>query len=143
MNMIDAILYIQNFPALVIYLAEHTPDYLERDEKGDIAQPPIVTGLARTSAATRNDGQSLGVYVRMTDEQAEQWRGTPGVEILAEAPYKGVGTGDTVYQQIWDDPDKLAKYDSVYDRTPVEIDDGEGGTYTYTPPAKFGIIAGA
>ena len=29
----------------------------------------------------------------------------------------------------------------MYDTSPREIDDGEGGTFTYTPPLKFGMLA--
>ncbi|MBW5800048.1 hypothetical protein [Halomonas elongata] len=139
--MIDAIVYVPNFPALVEYLSIHHRDLLARDEHGAIVQPPVVTGFARTPACM--NGGEVMVYARFRNSEAEQWRGMPGVEVLAEAEYTGPGTADAVYAQVFDDPDKLAKYDSVYDRSPRQVDDGEGGTITVTPPNRFGVIAGA
>lgn len=83
------------------------------------------------------------VYARLTDEQAAHWRGTPGVEVLAEAPFTGKGTGDVVYSQIFDDAEKYAIYSRVYPHAPYDVDDGEGEMTTVTPTQKFGIIAGA
>lgn len=139
--MIDSILYVSDFTTLVGYFDDNHPDNLARDENGAITQPPIITGLARTPATMGADGNSLLVYARLTEEQAGTWRDTPGVEVLAQAPYQGNGTGNVVYEALFADPDATAKYDSVYDRTPREVDDGEGGTMTITPPAKFGVMA--
>ncbi len=137
--MIDAIIYVENFPTLVGYLDIHAPGTLARDEDNNLLMPPVVTGFARTPAVV--NGNALLAYMRLTDEQASTWRSTPGVEILAEAPYQGRETGNVVYEALFNDPDATAKYDSVYDRTPREVDDGEGGTMTITPPAKFGVMA--
>lgn len=139
--MIDAILYAADFPALVTYLDEHYPSLLSRDEDGSIAQPPVVVGIPRTPA--RETTPEVMVYVRLTAEQDAQWRGMPGVTVLAEAPFEGRGTGDAVHQQIFDDPDKYEIYSRVYPHEPYEVDDGEGGTMTVTPPKKFGILTGA
>jgi len=137
--MIDAIIYVPNFPALVAYLDEHAPDTLARDENGNMTMPPNVIAFSRTPAV--QNGNALMVYARFTQEQAGQWRGTPGVEILGESPYTGKGTAQRVYQQIWDNPEALAKYDSVWNRTKTYTDeDGVEHTYEQT---KFGVIAGA
>lgn len=141
--MIDAILYVADFHALVAHLDTNYPELLERDEQGSVTTPPVVTGFARTPATTIDGGHSLAAYARLRDAEADQWRGMPHVQVLAEAPFEGRGTADAVYAQVFDDPDLLAIYDSVYDRTPREVDDGKGGTITVTPPDRFGIIAGA
>lgn len=136
---IDAIIFVEDFPTLVAYLDTYAPEALARDEDGNITMTPNVIAFARTPAVV--NGDKLLVYCRFTDDQATQWRGTPGVEVLAEAPYQGRETGNVVYDQLFTDEDATAKYDSVYDRTPREVDDGEGGTMTVTPPDKFGVMA--
>lgn len=137
--MIDAIIYVEDFPELVGYLDIHAPDTLARDEDNRLITPPVVTGFPRTPAVV--NGDSLLSYIRLTEEQADTWRDTPGVEVLARAEYIGRETGNVVYEALFADPEATAKYDSVYDRTPREVDDGEGGTMTITPPAKFGVMA--
>lgn len=139
--MIDAILYVPDMPTLVAHLDANYPEMLARDEDGSIAQPPVVVGIPRTPA--RETSPEVMVYARLTEEQAEQWHGMPGVTVLAEAPFTGKGTGQAVYDQIFDDPDKYEIYSRVYPHAPYEVDDGEGGTITVTPPNKFGILAGA
>lgn len=137
--MIDAIIYVEDFPTLVGHLDTHAPGTLARDEDNKLVMPPVVTGFPRTPAVV--NGDSLMAYMRLTEEQADTWRETPGVEVLAQAPYQGKETGNVVYDQLFANPDATAKYDSVYDRTPKEVDDGEGGTFTMTPPDKFGVMA--
>ncbi len=139
--MTDAIIYVGDFATLVAWIADHHPDCLARDDQGEILDPPVITGFARTPAVLRDN--AVLVYARLTAAQAEQWRGTPGVEILAESPYLGSGraTADAVYGALFDDPEALTLYDSVYDRSPREVDDGEGGTMTVIPPARFGAMA--
>jgi len=141
--MIDAILRVADFPALVAHLDAQHPGMLQRDEAGALVQPPVVTGFVRTPATTLDGGQSLGVYARLRSREVEKWRGMPGVQVLAEAPFEGRGTAQAVYDQVFADPELLTIYDSVYDRSPRTVDDGEGGTMTITPPKWFGIMAGA
>jgi hypothetical protein len=45
------------------------------------------------------------------------------------------------YEEVFADPDKTLIYDRVYDQTPIDFDDGEGGVMTYTPPRKFVVFA--
>ncbi|GGW30452.1 hypothetical protein [Vreelandella hamiltonii] len=121
MNMIDAILHL---PA-----DSDLPDTVT-DETGNPA-------LSDPSAIT-STGDRLH-YVRLPNEQLTVWRSH--ATVLAETLYTGVGTADRLYQQIKADPEALALYESVYDTSPREIDDGEGGTTTYVPPFKFGMLA--
>lgn len=140
--MIDAILYVSDFPLLVSYLDTHYPEMLVRDEGNAILMPPVVTGFSRTPAQEATP--EVMVYARLTGEQAAQWRGMPGVEVLAEAPFAGKGTGDVVYSQVFDDPNKYAIYSRVYPHAPYEVvDQISGEAYTVVPSKKFGVIAGA
>ncbi|MGO2009464.1 hypothetical protein [Vreelandella alkaliphila] len=119
--MIDAILHLPN--------ATQIPEPLA-DEDGNLAlgDPQTVNG----------EGDRLH-YVRMLPAQLDEWRSH--ATVLAEATYTGTGTAARVYQQIQDDPGKLAIYESVYDTAPREVGDGEGGTMTITPPFAFGMLA--
>lgn len=142
-TVIDTILHVSDFDTLVTYLDDYHPQLLERTESGTIVQPPRVAGFSRTPAAIGDDGNSLMIYARLRPDEVENWRGMPHVTVLAEAEYVGEGTAETVYAQVFDDPDKTATYDSVYDRSPREVPDGEGSTITYTPRDWFGILTGA
>ena len=134
-QLVDAILYVPDFPALVAHLDAEHPELLLRDEGGALAQQPEVTGFARTPATSLDGAQSLAVYTRLRPSEVEQWRGMPHVTVLAEAPYQGKGTAQAVYDQIFADPDALAAYDSVYDRTPREAPTGEESITLVADPA--------
>lgn len=136
---IDAILYVPDSNVLIGYLDTHFPDQLERDDQGAVTQPPVVIGVARTPPLI--NGKSWLVYARLREDEVQQWRSAPCVEVLAEAPYQGSTTADAVYAALFADEEATAKYDSVYDRSPQTVDDEEGGTITITPPARFGAMA--
>ncbi|KTG26264.1 hypothetical protein AWR38_00415 [Idiomarina sp. WRN-38] len=138
--MLDAILYVADFPVLVGHLNTHHPEMLERDETGALMQPPVVTGFARTPAVMT--GIELMVYARLKDAQAAQWRGMAGVRVLAEAPFTGPGTTDAVYAALFADPDAKAIYDRVYPHEPYTITDPDMGEIVITPPERFGAMAG-
>lgn len=139
--MIDAILYVPDFPVLVATLDAGNPDLLERDDSGVISQPPTVTGFARTPAVV--NGDELMIYARLTDDEAEKWRGINGVQILAETEFDGPGTADRLYEAVFADAAAQTIYDRVYPRPVQELDDGEGGVIEYRRPERFGMIAGA
>jgi len=139
--MIDAILYVPSYSTLVAHLDANYPDMLVRDESGEIAQPPVVTGFARTPSVV--NGDELLVYARFRQHEADQWRSMPGVQILGEAEYAGRGTADAVYGQVFADPDKRAIYDRVYPRPVTTIDNGDGTVSESQPPERFGVMAGA
>jgi len=119
--MIDAILYLPAAAALPVPL-------IDEDGNPALSDPRTVNA----------NGDCLH-YVRLLPELLNEWRSY--VTVLAETPYAGVGTADRLYQQIQNDPNALALYDSVYDTSPREVDDSEGGTQTITPPFKFGMLA--
>ena len=125
-NYIDAILHIADMPALAAATAAVDPLMVS---EGD-----IINGFDRTPATML--GKAALVYVRMTPDQAAQWRGTPGVTILAEAPY-GPDAADAIYDAIWSDPAALALYRAVYDPQPVTHEDGS----VSQAPERFGVMA--
>lgn len=139
--MIDAIIYVADFPALVVKLDTENPELLDRDEAGEIIQPPTVTGFARTPAVVQGD--ELMIYARLTHLEADQWRGIDGVKILAEREFNGPGTANALFDTVRADPDNAAIYDRVYPRPVEQLDNGEGGVIEYQRPANFGMIAGA
>lgn len=120
----DAVLHIADLHALAAAMAAIDPS-------------AVVEGrfnLDTTPAAT--NGAAALVYVRMTPQEAAQWRGTPGVTILAEAPY-GPDAADAIYDAIWSDPAALALYRAVYDPQPVTHEDGS----VTVAPERFGVMA--
>jgi len=42
------------------------------------------------------------------------------------------------YEAVLKSPPKRKIYDRIYDQTPYDVDDGEGGTITVTPSPNFG-----
>jgi hypothetical protein len=138
--MIDTILFVPSMPALVTELNATHPNMLQRDETGAITMPPVVTGFARTPATTRED--RVLVYARLNDADAAQYRSIQQMEVLAETAFTGKGTADRLYQMVFDDPEKLAKYDSVHQRVRI-ITDPETGEEQQIRQDKFGILAGA
>ncbi|WP_339934588.1 hypothetical protein [Vreelandella glaciei] len=138
--MIDALVYIPSFSNLVAYFNDEAPERLLLDEDGNMVTPPVIAGFSRTPAVI--NGDKVMAYARFRDEEADVWRGTPGVEVLSEALFEGVGTGAKVYQQVLDDPEALAKYESVYDRF-VPEEDPETGDVVIVERVNFGVMAGA
>lgn len=134
----DAILYIDNLPSLLQWFAQNHPDNLARDETGNFKQPLTIIGFARTPTVIT--GNTALSYVRMTDSQVAQWEASPNITVLARAPYTGHSTSNTVYDALFANTSATALYDAVYDRTPKQVSDGNGGTITVTPPNKFGVM---
>lgn len=131
-QLVDGILYISSLSGLIGHFLANRPDLLKADDdEGNIQTDPyVITGFDRTPIV--QNGDTALVYVRMTPDEASDWVETPNVTILKQRPY-GVGVQDLIYADLFADSEALALYDSVYDRTPFEID-GE----TYTPPDRFG-----
>jgi hypothetical protein len=123
MGYTDAILHIADLPALAVAMAAIDPPVVA-DGRFNLDTTPAVT-----------NGPAALVYVRMSNTQAAQWRGMPGVTILAEAPY-GPDTADAIYNAIWSDAAALTLYRAVYDPQPVLL---EGGTVA-EPSARFGVL---
>ncbi|GAB4282859.1 MAG: hypothetical protein Kow0058_01470 [Roseovarius sp.] len=131
MSYIDAILHIADVPALIAWFAANDPGKL--DETGQ-----AITGFARTPTVSK--GNAALAYVRITPQDEAAFGGAPGVSVLARADYAGPGTPDAVYAALFADPAATALYDAVWDRAPIAVPDGEGGTISYAPPERFGQL---
>lgn len=131
---VDALIHIADLPALLGWLAENAPGRL--DATGTIS------GFDGTPFVAR--GRAVVTYARIREADAELFRNTaPGVTVLAEAAFDDdpEETADAVYDALVADPEALALYDAVYDRTPRLVDDGQGGQIEYTPPERLGRMA--
>lgn len=127
---IDAILHIADLPALAAAIAQVDPS--------KVSPEGTISGFASTPATMR--GAAALVYVRMTPEDAAQWRGIPLVTILAEAPYSGDSTTDEVYSAMESNAKSMALYDAVYPRESVSWIDDDGVKQYYKPTFRFGAI---
>lgn len=134
----DCILYVPSFSELVTHLRKFYPDLL--DEEGG-TEAPVVTGFSRTPAVV--SGDELMVYARVRPNEEALWSEVEGVSIWGLTDYVGQGTAQTVYDAVFNDPEKKAIYDRIYPHEPYEVDDPDFGTYTITPAPWFGIMAGA
>lgn len=116
MTYVDAILHIADYPALAAALAARQPALVS--ETGQI------TGFDATPVVRH--GPAALVYVRLSRDAAAQWRGTPGVTVLAEAPY-GPASAEMIHAAIDALPEARALYDAVYAPGPDQ-------------PARFGVL---
>ncbi len=127
---IDAILHIADLPKLAALIASIDP--------GKISADGAIAGFASTPATMK--GPAALVYVRMTPDEAAQWRGTPGVLILAEAPYIGPAAPDAVYATLEQNSEAMAMYNAVYPRDPIHWIDEDGSERHVVPPFRFGVM---
>lgn len=139
--MIDVIGHVSNLDAWMDALEAQAPEYVETD--GDDRR---LTLPARTPSVQRlNDDGTVSalIYARVPPEIVALVDALPGSTVLAQVPTDLAdirGTIDRCYSALFSDPDAVALYDAVYDRTPREVDDGDGGTVTVTPPDRFGAV---
>lgn len=140
-SLIDGILHVDSLSGLIAWFLENEPEYLKTDGEGNVQTDPyVIVGFDRTPII--QNGDEALVYVRMTPDEASHWENeVPSVDILAQAPYTGMDTPDNVYSALFQDAEAKATYDAVYTREPYDVDDGEGGTTTVTPPERFGQLA--
>ncbi len=131
---IDAIIHISDVPALVGFFAQNDPGRVNDQGTGLAGfdgTPMVMNGIAALT------------YIRITVEDAALYRAAaPGVTILAEVTFAGdpATSANAVYTALFDDSDAVTLYDAVYDRTPRDVDDGNGGTVQLAPPDRFGVM---
>jgi len=126
--MIDIITYVQDSKALIAELQEKFPDL--------VSQPDPETGegggkflVDKTPTVRNAAGESLAL-IRGDDTLLTVGEQLESLQML--------GT----YEDVFNTPELLAVYDSVYDRTPKTYTDPDNGQEaTYTPPEKFGVFA--
>ena len=63
----------------------------------------LVAPLLTACVAAVVSGGELMTYARLTDDEANQWRGIDGVQILAETEFDGPGTADRLYEALFAD----------------------------------------
>jgi hypothetical protein len=81
--------------------------------------PPVVAGEWALS------------YMRLTPAEAEAWRATEGVTVLAEG-----ADPDATYAALFSDPEAAAAYAAIYPREPWVDEDGS----EYLPPERIGQV---
>lgn len=136
----DCIIYVKDIVSFMQYAKLNLPGVVEEDEEGVLR----ISGLSRSRTVI--EGNEAMTYVRLNGEELPAWESRPYVEMWGTTSFIGEGTADSVYAAVFDDPDRSATYQRIYPTDPVEVsyvDDGELIEYTVTPPARFGILAGA
>lgn len=126
--MIDIITYVQDSQALIAELQEKFPELVSKPDldNGDPGGKFLVT---KTPTVRNAAGESLSLV-----------RGDDALLDVATQLENLTALG--TYEEVFNDPDLLAIYDRVYDRTPKTFTDPETGEQiTYTPPDKFGVFA--
>lgn len=136
MSYTDAIIYLSDLQSVFTWLATNKPEYLAQDDQGNVTQPYTMVGFPRTPGVI--NGNEAMAYVRLDPDQVAELRTVPGITILAQVPYAGAGTADTLYAALFADASAKATYDAVYPRTPVQVTNPDGSTGTVTPPERFG-----
>jgi hypothetical protein len=117
--MLDIITYVEDSAALVAELKEKFPDLVDDDNNFLVTKTPTIRNA---------EGHSLAL-VRGDDQLVALGAQLEHLTLL--------GT----YDEVFSNEDKLAIYNSVYDRTPKTFTDPETGEeYTVTPPEKFGVF---
>lgn len=116
----DVITYCDDIPSMIAEIQEKFPERLSEDNDFLVTKIPTL----KHSSGTK----SLSLVRCTTEQELSDLSSLTHLEVL--------GT----YDEVFNDPIKLAKYDAVYDRTPqtYEVD---GVEYIHTPPEKIGVFA--
>ena len=117
----DVVTYVEDVSIFVIEITEKFPERLSEDGKFLVTKIPTVKHTSGT--------KSLCLVRCMTEQELTDLSSLTSLEVL--------GT----YDEVFADPIKLAKYDSIYDRTPYTYTDEEGNGYEVTPPDYIGVFA--
>lgn len=118
--MIDVITYCPDITLLLPEVAEKFPEKVDLDSHQFlIAKTPTVRNGLKTMSLVRCVDQA----------ELDDLQSLDNLEILGS------------FDDVFADPDKLTKYESVYDRTPQTHIDDEGNEYTHAPPERFGGFA--
>ena len=123
--MVDKICWWADYDALIAEALIVCPELVTENEDGTYT---IKTNT--TPIVISKDGESMAL-VRDTD-------GTLFPELEKLTTMEILGT----YAEVFADTDKKIIYSRIYPHEPYDIDDGEGGTITITPPEMFGVFAG-
>jgi len=117
--------YVKDTNTLVQEVAEKYPEYIVKDEDGNIQG----INLVHTPLQKNKDGHTLA-YSMVDDKTFEVINSLDSVENLGD------------YDEMEADEDKRAKYLSVYDyETPIIYIDDDGIEKEYYRPKKLGVFA--
>ena len=122
MTYTDVLIYCPDTPTLVAEVLEKFPTRMDME---DPENPKFL--IDKSNMTIRNGAESLTLG-RINPTDMTDLQTLDSIQVL--------GT----YDQVFADPALRAIYDRVYDQTPVEMDDGEGGVSTYTPSEKFVVF---
>jgi len=128
--MFDIITHTKDSQAFLAEVEAKFPDKVVHDEK--TGKVPVSVLLTKTPTI-RNGAETLAM-VRCDAQELADIKTLGSVAILAEVP----AYGDVLAAMT---AAKRKIYDRVYPQAPQQIDDGQGGRVTYTPPALFGAFA--
>lgn len=118
----DLITYCPDPALLIPEVAAKFPERLTEENGYNVVKTPVQYSAPPNKATL--------ALVRCLSEQDEaELRSLVNLEVL--------GT----YEEVFADPVKRAKYESVYSLAPVEVIGEDGQTYTYIPPERFGEFA--
>lgn len=117
------ITYTTDIPAFMAELEAMAPTYVITDEDGN------KTSTIGTTPVVKNENGSLALSMVSDDELAF---------LAAMTTIESLGT----YEEMFANPDALAKYKSVYPYdVPVTYTDEDGGEVSYMRPEKIGEFA--
>lgn len=120
--MIDLITYCLDPTELIIEVSSKFPERITEENGYNVCKTPVQYSVPPSTA-------TLALVRCIAEQEEADLRSLVSLEVL--------GT----YDEVFADPVKLAKYDSVYSREPYTYTDELGTEQTVTPPQYFGVFA--
>lgn len=123
----DLLTFVPNINTFRLALRNSDSEFVHVNEANEVK-------LLIDNTPVKFNGNKTLTLLRCTAEQKTFLESIPSVSIIGE--YQG-GEDYIFYSDVVD----RGKYGQVYDQSPREVDDGDGGTVMYTPPKMIGIFA--
>jgi hypothetical protein len=120
--MMDFITYCNDVPVLISELQEKAPQFILIDENGN------ALFLVDKTMTIRNGNETLSL-IRGNNSIISLCAELTSISVLGS------------YDDVFNDPEKLAIYNRVYDQEPKEHIGFDGSVDVITPPRKFCIFA--
>jgi len=122
-TMKDIIMHVKDVQAIFTELLADHPNRV------DLSNPENPVFLIEYSTRVINKDNEFLALVRANDADLELIDGLTNADNLGS------------YEEVFADPEKLAIYDRIYDRTPVTFTDEDGTEHTMTPSDKFVVFS--